>query len=77
MGWFIFIIDSFKSLFVVLIFSLMLCWFGPLPTTAVVIRGWLLKNDGPPDKTEESDRSDTRLYRAYQRLLNTLLHHKA
>jgi multidrug efflux pump subunit AcrB len=66
-----------KSLFQVLLISLMLSWFSALTLTPVLIKWWLFKNDSAPDKTDESDPYDKRLYRAYQRLLNTLLHHKA
>lgn len=66
-----------KSLFQVLLISLMLSWFSALTLTPVLIKWWLFKNDNTPEKTDESDPYDKRLYRVYQRLLNTLLHHKA
>ena len=66
-----------KSLFQVLLISLLLSWFSALTITPVLIKWWLFKNDNAPEKADESDPYDKRLYCLYQRLLNALLHHKA
>ncbi|SQC91432.1 Efflux pump membrane transporter BepE [Cedecea neteri] len=66
-----------KSLFQVLLISLMLSWFSALTITPALIKWWLFKNHHSPEKTDKSDAYDKRLYRLYQQLLNTLLHNKA
>ena len=66
-----------KSLFQVLLISLMLSWFSALTITPVLITWWLFKNDSAPEKSDETDPYDKRLYRLYRRLLNALLHRKA
>ena len=65
-----------KSLFQVLLISLMLSWFSALTITPVLIKWWLFKNDNTPEKSPDTDPYNKPFYRLYQRLLNTLLQHK-
>ncbi|KEP73054.1 multidrug transporter AcrB, partial [Microbacterium sp. SUBG005] len=44
-----------KSLFQVLLISLMLSWFSALTITPVLIKWWLFKRDAAPPKADETD----------------------
>ena len=66
-----------KSLFQVLLISLMLSWFSALTITPVLIKWWLFKQDAAPSKADETDPYDKRIYRIYQGVLNALLRRKA
>ncbi|WP_431646610.1 efflux RND transporter permease subunit [Enterobacter hormaechei] len=66
-----------KSLFQVLLISLMLSWFSALTITPVLIKWWLFKRDAAPPKADETDPYDKRIYRIYQGVLNALLRRKA
>lgn len=66
-----------KSLFQVLLISLMLSWFSALTITPVLIKLWLFKRDAAPPEADETDPYDKRIYRIYQAVLNALLRRKA
>ncbi|MDU6454010.1 MAG: efflux RND transporter permease subunit, partial [Enterobacter hormaechei] len=66
-----------KSLFQVLLISLMLSWFSALTITPVLIKWWLFKRDAAPSRADETDPYDKRIYRIYQGVLNALLRRKA
>lgn len=66
-----------KSLFQVLLISLMLSWFSALTITPVLIKWWLFKHDAAPPDADETDPYDKRIYRIYRGLLNALLRRKA
>lgn len=66
-----------KSLFQVLLISLMLSWFSALTITPVLIKWWLFKRDAAPPEADETDPYDKRIYRIYQAVLNALLRRKA
>ncbi len=65
-----------KSLFQVLLISLMLSWFSALTITPVLIKWWLFKGAVSPTPAVEADPYRGRFYRSYQRILNTLLRQK-
>ncbi len=62
-----------KSLFRVLLISLMLSWFSALTITPVLIKWWLFKGAASPAPAAETDPYRGRFYRSYQRILNALL----
>lgn len=66
-----------KSLFQVLLISLMLSWFSALTITPVLIKWWLFKGQQPPAETSDTDPYSGRFYRIYQQILHTLLMRKA
>ena len=66
-----------KSLFQVLLISLMLSWFSALTITPVLIKLWLFKRDAAPPEADETDPYDKRIYRIYQAVLDALLRRKA
>ena len=70
-----------KSLFQVLLISLMLSWFSALTITPVLIKWWLFKTtptaQDNAQETVSSDPYSGRFYRAYQQILNVLLSRKA
>lgn len=66
-----------KSLFQVLLISLMLSWFSALTITPVLIKWWLFKHDAAPPDADKTDPYDKRIYRIYQAVLNALLRRKA
>ena len=61
-----------KSLFQVLLISLLLSWFSALTITPLLVKWWLFKGDAPP-ATAEADPWNGRIYRLYQTTLNALL----
>lgn len=61
-----------KSLFQVLLISLLLSWFSALTITPLLVKWWLFKGDAPP-ATAEADPWNGRIYRLYQATLNALL----
>ena len=65
-----------KSLFQVLLISLMLSWFSALTITPVLIKWWLFK--AGTDSAVQSDKSpyDGGFYQLYQRALKALLNQK-
>jgi len=66
-----------KSLFQVLLISLMLSWISALTLTPVLIKRWLFSARAvPPDATAASP-YDGGFYRLYQRMLNRLLARKS
>ncbi|VTM75736.1 Probable efflux pump membrane transporter TtgB [Raoultella planticola] len=65
-----------KSLFQVLLISLMLSWFSALTITPVLIKWWLFKGAASPAPAAETDPYRGRFYRSYQRILNALLRQK-
>ena len=65
-----------KSLFQVLLISLMLSWFSALTITPVLIKWWLFKGAASPPPAAEADPYRGRFYRSYQRILNALLRQK-
>lgn len=65
-----------KSLFQVLLISLMLSWFSALTITPVLIKWWLFKGAASPPLAAEADPYRGRFYRSYQRILNALLRQK-
>ena len=69
--------EYFKSLFQVLLISLMLSWFSALTITPVLIKWWLFKGQQPPAETSDTDPYSGRFYRIYQQILHTLLMRKA
>ncbi|HED3066988.1 TPA: efflux RND transporter permease subunit [Kluyvera ascorbata] len=64
-----------KSLFQVLLISLMLSWFSALTITPVLIKWWQSK--GQPTEQTDTDPYAGRFYRLYQQILRTLLMRKA
>lgn len=66
-----------KSLFQVLLISLLLSWFSALTITPVLIKWWLFKTDPLPGNEDRPDPYDTVFYRLYQRILTALLQRKA
>lgn len=65
-----------KSLFQVLLISLMLSWFSALTITPVLIKWGLFKAGGATARAPASAPYSGRFYRLYQHALNTLLHQK-
>ncbi|VTN10118.1 Efflux pump membrane transporter BepE [Raoultella terrigena] len=65
-----------KSLFQVLLISLMLSWFSALTITPVLIKWWLFKGAASPAPAAEADPYRGRFYRSYQQILNALLMRK-
>lgn len=66
-----------KSLFQVLLISLMLSWFSALTITPVMIKWWLFKSGQTTVETPaDEDPYNRRFYRIYQQMLNTLLARK-
>jgi len=61
-----------KSLFQVLLISLMLSWFSALTITPLLVKWWLFKDDTPP-AAAEADPYKGRIFRLYQAILNALL----
>ena len=61
-----------KSLFQVLLISLMLSWFSALTITPLLVKWWLFKGDAPP-AAAEADPYKGRIFRLYQATLNALL----
>lgn len=66
-----------KSLFQVLLISLLLSWFSALTITPVMIKWWLFKGQQTADAPAEVDPYNRRFYRLYQSMLNALLQRKA
>ena len=66
-----------KSLFQVLLISLLLSWFSALTITPVMIKWWLFKGQKVADTPENVDPYNQRFYRLYQQMLNALLARKA
>lgn len=64
-----------KSLFQVLMISLMLSWFSALTITPLLVKWWLFKGDTPPAQAD-ADPYRGRIYRLYQATLNALLMRK-
>ncbi len=65
-----------KSLFQVLLISLMLSWFSALTITPVLIKWWLFKTSSTATPAAEASPYDGGFYRLYQRTLNALLQQK-
>ena len=61
-----------KSLFQVLLISLMLSWFSALTITPLLVKWWLFKGDAPP-AAAQADPYQGRIFRLYQATLNALL----
>lgn len=66
-----------KSLFQVLLISLLLSWFSALTITPVMIKWWLFKGQQTVDAPADADPYNQRFYRLYQNMLNALLQRKA
>ncbi|MEE9684361.1 efflux RND transporter permease subunit [Lelliottia amnigena] len=66
-----------KSLFQVLLISLMLSWFSALTITPVMIKWWLFKGQKTAETPAEADPYKARFYQIYQQMLNALLERKA
>lgn len=62
-----------KSLFQVLLISLMLSWFSALTITPVLIKWWLFKHQSQPVAQTNADPYGGRFYRLYQQALHALL----
>lgn len=62
-----------KSLFQVLLISLLLSWFSALTITPVMIKWWLFKGQKVADTPADDDPYNQRFYRLYQQMLNALL----
>lgn len=62
-----------KSLFQVLLISLMLSWFSALTITPVLIKWWLFKNQSQPVAQADANPYGGRFYRLYQQALRALL----
>ncbi|MGF7447143.1 efflux RND transporter permease subunit, partial [Klebsiella michiganensis] len=62
-----------KSLFQVLLISLMLSWFSALTITPVLIKWWLFKNQSQPVARADANPYGGRFYRLYQQALRALL----
>lgn len=65
-----------KSLFQVLLISLMLSWFSALTITPVLIKWWLFKNAPSAAAEEKADPYRGSFYRGYQQALRILLQQK-
>ncbi|WP_182058083.1 efflux RND transporter permease subunit [Pantoea sp. ME81] len=65
-----------KSLFQVLLISLMLSWFSALTITPVLIKWWLFKKNSAATPAAEASPYDGGFYRIYHRTLNALLQQK-
>ncbi|NIG21042.1 efflux RND transporter permease subunit [Pantoea sp. Al-1710] len=65
-----------KSLFQVLLISLMLSWFSALTITPVLVKWWLFKTSNTATPAAEASPYDGGFYRLYQRTLNALLQQK-
>ncbi|MFZ4214775.1 efflux RND transporter permease subunit, partial [Pantoea endophytica] len=65
-----------KSLFQVLLISLLLSWFSALTITPVLIKWWLFKTQEPTKAAAEVSPYDGGFYRFYQRMLLVLLRQK-
>lgn len=65
-----------KSLFQVLLISLMLSWFSALTITPVLIKWWLFKRQPAAEQSSETNPYDGRFYRLYQQALTVLLRQK-
>lgn len=65
-----------KSLFQVLLISLMLSWFSALTITPVLIKWWLFKKGNMETPAAEASPYDGGFYRLYQRTLNALMQQK-
>jgi len=65
-----------KSLFQVLLISLLLSWFSALTITPVLIKWWLFKTQAPAKAAADVSPYDGGFYRLYQRTLNVLLRQK-
>lgn len=65
-----------KSLFQVLLISLLLSWFSALTLTPVMIKWWLFKGQQTAEAPAEDDPYNRRFYRLYQNMLNALLERK-
>jgi multidrug efflux pump subunit AcrB len=66
-----------KSLFQVLLISLLLSWFSALTLTPVLIKWWLFRAEPQPENAPPPDPYNKRVFVLYQRLLNHLLARKA
>lgn len=66
-----------KSLFQVLLISLMLSWISALTLTPVLIKRWLFSARAPETDATAASPYDGGFYRLYQRTLNTLLARKS
>lgn len=66
-----------KSLFQVLLISLMLSWFSALTITPVLIKWWQSKSQPQPTEQVDTDPYSGHFYRIYQQILYTLLMRKA
>lgn len=62
-----------KSLFQVLLISLLLSWFSALTLTPVMIKWWLFKGQKTAEAPADIDPYDKPFYRIYQRILNAIL----
>ncbi|NTZ44527.1 efflux RND transporter permease subunit [Lelliottia aquatilis] len=62
-----------KSLFQVLLISLLLSWFSALTLTPVMIKWWLFKGQKVADTPADVDPYNQRFYRLYQQILNALM----
>ena len=62
-----------KSLFQVLLISLLLSWFSALTLTPVMIKWWLFKGQKVGDTPADVDPYNQRFYRLYQQMLNALM----
>ncbi|MNU96642.1 Efflux pump membrane transporter BepE [compost metagenome] len=62
-----------KSLFQVLLISLLLSWFSALTLTPVMIKWWLFKGQKVADTPADVDPYNQRFYRLYQQMLNALM----
>lgn len=62
-----------KSLFQVLLISLMLSWFSALTITPVLIKWWLFKHQSQPVAQTNANPYGGRFYRLYQQALHALL----
>ncbi|MCQ8230246.1 efflux RND transporter permease subunit [Pantoea trifolii] len=65
-----------KSLFQVLLISLLLSWFSALTITPVLIKWWLFKAQAPTKAAAEVSPYNGGFYRLYQRMLKVLLRQK-
>lgn len=66
-----------KSLFQVLLISLLLSWFSALTITPVLVKWWLFKAAPTAENAPVADPYNNRVFLLYQRLLNQLLARKA
>ncbi|WP_226570584.1 efflux RND transporter permease subunit [Mangrovibacter yixingensis] len=65
-----------KSLFQVLLISLMLSWASALTITPVLIKWWLFKAQSQPAESSAANPYNGRFYRLYQHILSALLMRK-